>query len=86
MSSLIIPFIVINGTGFLLCLWDKFCAVSGKWRIRESLFFSLGLMMGAPGILVGMQVAHHKVSKPSFYRVIYLEVIMNIAVLAYLLK
>ena len=86
MSLLIYPFIAINGLGFLLCLWDKFCALSGKWRIRESLFFTLGLLMGAPGILIGMQVAHHKVSKPSFYRVIYFEVVLNMAILAMILK
>ena len=86
MSFLIYPFIAINLAGFLLCLWDKFCALHGRWRIRESLFFTLGLLMGASGILIGMLVAHHKVSKPSFYRVIYVEVVLNIMILAMILK
>ena len=86
MSALIYPLIAINLAGFGLCLWDKFCAVSGRWRVRESLFFSMGLMMGAVGIVAGMQVAHHKVSKPSFYRVIYFELVLNLAILTKILE
>lgn len=72
--------IFVNLAGFLLCGLDKFRAVRHRWRIPESVFFTLGLFLGAPGIELAMQVFRHKRAKPSFYRVLHFELVINLLV------
>lgn len=72
--------VFVNLAGFLLCGLDKYRAIRHRWRIPEAVFFALGLMMGALGIELAMQVFRHKRAKPSFYWVLHFELMINILV------
>lgn len=78
MSPGLYSLIFVNLAGFLLCGLDKYRAVHHRWRIPEAVFFTLGLLMGALGIELAMQVFRHKRAKPSFYRVLHFELMINI--------
>ena len=71
--------IVINLIGFLVCGYDKLMAVRHQWRIPERIFFLLGLIGAAIGILFGMILFHHKTSKPSFVAIILIDFVINVA-------
>ena len=45
---------------------DKWKAVRGKWRIRESTLLGLSLIGGAAGGLAGMYLFRHKIRKMRF--------------------
>jgi uncharacterized membrane protein YsdA (DUF1294 family) len=47
-------------------LLDKWYAVKGKWRISESVLLSLAIVGGGIGLLMGMVLGHHKLSKVRF--------------------
>ena len=68
----------MNLAEIVLCLWDKFCARTHRWRVSERVFFTLAFLGGALGLGAGMLIAHHKVSKPSFVRIVVLAGIENL--------
>lgn len=57
----------------LMVFWlDKQRAIKKKYRIREILFYLLSLLGGASGILFGIILFKHKVSKNSFsYKILF---------------
>lgn len=55
-----------NLGGFIMVMLDKRRARRDEWRIRERTFFLWALAFGAAGILLGMQVFHHKTRHWSF--------------------
>ena len=77
-------FVFVNLTEILLCLWDKFCACTHRWRVPEKVFFTLAFLGGALGLIVGMLLAHHKVSKPSFVKVVAAAGAANLIVMVLL--
>ena len=56
--------------GFILMGLDKRRAMEAGRRISERTFFTLALVGGAFGILLGSAAFHHKNRKPSFIAVI----------------
>lgn len=80
-QSLALLTLVFSAGGFVLCGWDKRQARRHHRRIAEKTLFLIGLLMGAWGIGLGMIVFHHKVSKPSFYRIVFLEMLLNAIVI-----
>ena len=37
-------FVFVNLAEILLCLWDKFCACTHRWRVPEKVFFTLAFL------------------------------------------
>lgn len=72
--------VVINVLGFLLIVYDKHQAKSGKWRVPEIRFFTLGLLGGPIGILIGMKLVRHKTKHSSFTIGMPLLIALNILV------
>jgi len=60
-------FWVLNGVGVLIMSWDKHCAIKKRTRISEKTLLGITIIGGALGILCGMVLFHHKLSKPKFY-------------------
>ncbi len=58
--------IVINLIAFLMMYIDKRKAEQGKWRIEESTLFTLAIMGGSVGAILGMYKFRHKTKKLRF--------------------
>lgn len=75
-----IYFLGVNFFGFLTIAYDKHKAKSHGWRIPEMRFFLIGLVMGAPGIFIGMKVFRHKTQHKRF--VVGIPVLIAINIIA----
>jgi uncharacterized membrane protein YsdA (DUF1294 family) len=85
-SPLLIYLVTLNVVTFVLFCIDKFRAQRGRWRIRESVLLGCSLFGGAVGGLLGMAIAHHKVRKAYFAIGMPLALVLDIAIVAYLLQ
>jgi len=52
-------------------IWDKHQAMRGGWRVKEKSLHSFEFLGGWPGALLITHSINHKVSKPSYMRVLY---------------
>lgn len=50
----------INIAGFAMMGIDKRKAVRHQWRVRESTLFTIAIIGGSVGSILGMRVFHHK--------------------------
>ena len=57
--------------GFLAMGLDKAKAIYGAWRISEKTLFTIALVGGSFGVVLGSLIFHHKTSKASFLVVLY---------------
>lgn len=58
--------LMVNVMTFIVFGADKWKAVHGKWRIRESILLGLSLAGGAAGGLAAMYLFRHKIRKTRF--------------------
>ena len=70
---------VINGIALVVCGWDKFCAIRHRWRVPERTLLLLAAVGGSVGMLLGMILFHHKVSKKKFILGVPLILALQIA-------
>jgi len=66
-------------------LLDKAAAKAHSSRISELTIFFLSLIGGVWGTIAGMFLFRHKTAKPDFQAVIILIMLLNLALLYYLL-
>lgn len=64
---------------FIVYALDKRAAKRGSWRVAEGTLHGLSLACGWPGALLAQQVLRHKSAKPSFRRLYWLTVAINVA-------
>ena len=64
---------------------DKVKAKQGAWRIRESVLLGLGLLGGAAGALISMNIFRHKTKHFYFWVINFLGLAIQIALGAYLI-
>ncbi len=83
-SYFLIYILVINALSFLTVGVDKLKAKRRKWRIPESRFFIFGLLGGASGVYLGMQLFRHKTQHRKFTIGIPVLIILNVICLYYL--
>ena len=84
---LLLVWVVVSGLGgFFLMGIDKARAIDGSRRIPEATFFTLALLGGAFGILLGSSVFHHKTLKPSFLGIIILSAVIWLGILFLFLR
>lgn len=76
---------VMSLVTFLMYAIDKGAAESGNRRVPEGRLHLFELLCGWPGALVGQQFFRHKTRKTSFQVVFWVYVILNLAVLGWLL-
>ena len=69
---------------FILFGVDKGRAKRNMWRIRERTFFIVGLLFGALGGILGMQVFRHKTKHAAFKLGMPLLFVLNL-ICAYLI-
>ena len=67
----IVYLISINFIALFLCYIDKVKACKGKYRISEKSLILISLLFGCFGMIIGMNLFHHKTKKTKF-KLIYL--------------
>lgn len=65
-GKILLYFLIINVIGFLAMAIDKWKAKNNSWRIPENTLFSITVLGGGIGTIVGMYVFRHKTKKPKF--------------------
>ena len=71
---------------FFCYAYDKFKAQRDQWRTPESTLHILAMLGGWPGAALAQQWLRHKSSKTEFRRVFWLTVVINLAMLGWLLS
>ena len=66
MKPLLVYLLLINATGFLLMLTDKYKAKKNLWRIPEATLMAVAVIGGSLGSLLGMQLVRHKTKHLKF--------------------
>ncbi len=80
--TLLIIWISASGlVGFALMGIDKARARDREWRVPEASLFTLALLGGAFGILIGSSVFHHKTLKVPFMGAVILFALLWVGVL-----
>jgi uncharacterized membrane protein YsdA (DUF1294 family) len=77
--------IAVNIVSFLITGYDKFKAKRGYWRVPEKTLFFLAFILGAPGVLIGMEIFRHKTKHRTFLFGIPTLLILN-AICYYYIK
>ena len=84
-SSFLIAYAVMSFITFAAYAFDKSAAHKGHSRIREAALHLCSLAGGWPGALIARQALPHKSRKASFRKVFWATVVINCAVLVWLL-
>lgn len=77
---------LINIISFMVYGLDKLKAKQGKWRIPEATLLLLAIIGGSIGAWCGVKVWHHKTLHKKFRYGIPLIIVIQIAMIWYLLK
>ena len=80
--SLAIP----NVINLLFMMADKAQARKNGFRVPEAVFFTLSLIGGSIGCLAGMYLFRHKTRKPKFFIGIPLILVIQIALVVWLIR
>lgn len=65
-QNIMLYLIIINVIGFMAMWIDKKKAQSGSWRIPEKTLFTITLLGGGIGTILGMYTFRHKTKKLKF--------------------
>ena len=85
MNIILYYLLAVNIATFLLYGVDKYKAKKNKWRISETTLPLMAVIGGSIGAWVGMRIWHHKTMHKKFKYGIPLIIIMQIALVVYLL-
>lgn len=58
--------IIINLIAVVMTCYDKHCAQTDKWRIKEKTLFAIAALGGSLGMYVAMRTIRHKTKHNSF--------------------
>lgn len=86
MDSLWAYLLLVNVLGLVLMGFDKLSAKAGSERVPELWFFLISVAGGFMGVVLGIFVFHHKISKPSFQLKIGVAAILAIVILFFLTR
>lgn len=70
--------LVINIAASLVCVWDKYKARTGGWRVPEQTLFMLVFFGGGIGMYATMKAIRHKTRHKRFMIGIPLIIVMQI--------
>lgn len=84
-KNIIIYVLFINLLAFFAMWWDKRRAQKGEWRISEAGLFTLVLLGGGIGGIIGMYTFRHKTKKLKFTIGFPTILIIEIVLLVYFL-
>lgn len=82
----LIFFAAINVITFFLYGIDKWKAKKSRWRVKEATLLGLAMLGGSIGAWFGMKVWHHKTQHKKFKYGIPAIIIVQIALIGYIIK
>ncbi len=85
LHNVLIYLVVINVVTFFVYGIDKWKAKKSLWRIREDSLLTLAVLGGSIGAWLGMQVWHHKTLHKKFRYGVPAIIIIQLAIIGYLL-
>ena len=85
MNIILYYLLAVNIATFLLYGVDKYKAKKSKWRISEATLLTMAAIGGSLGAWAGMRLWHHKTMHKKFKYGIPVIIIMQIALVVYLL-
>ena len=85
MNIILYYLLAVNIATFFLYGIDKYKAKNGRWRISEATLLTMAAIGGSIGAWVGMRIWHHKTMHKKFKYGIPVIIIMQIALVVYLL-
>ncbi|MGJ9457163.1 DUF1294 domain-containing protein [Oceanobacillus sp. CF4.6] len=85
LNAIILYFIGVNMAGFILMYIDKQKAIKQKYRIPERTFWGLAVLGSAIGTYIGMNLFRHKTKHRSFVIGMPILIVINIALITYIL-
>ena len=77
--------LTINAVGVVIMLTDKRRARKKLWRVPEATLFTIAILGGSIGILLGMKLFRHKTRKPKFFIGIPLLLALQLALTCFFL-
>lgn len=75
--------IIVNILAFILCFIDKRKAIKQKYRISEDTLLFISLIGGCFGLVLSMNIYHHKTKKLKFKLVYLLCIIWFLIIINY---
>ena len=79
-TMILLYLLIVNAVAFLLMLVDKLKAKRGAWRIPEATLFSIAILGGSIGSILGMYHFHHKTKHWYFVVINILSLIIHVFV------
>lgn len=79
-TLVLILLVILNGVTFCMFGADKWLAHGHSWRISEKMLWSLALVGGSAGALLGMYLFRHKTRKLTFQLVMFLIIALQVAI------
>lgn len=84
-AVLALVYLLMSGSSYLMYALDKEVAGMSRWRrTPESTLHLLDLLGGWPGGLIAQQVTRHKTAKASFQGTVWVTVVTNLVLFAFL--
>ena len=85
MNIILYYLLAVNIATFFLYGIDKYKARKGRWRISEATLLLMAVIGGSIGAWAGMQLWHHKTMHKKFKYGIPIIIILQVALVVYLL-
>ena len=80
MKFLLIYLAIISVISCIITIYDKVCAIRGKWRVKEFTLLLLSLLGGSVFMYLTMLVIRHKTRKAKFMIGIPVIIILQMVV------
>lgn len=80
-----IYFVCISIFAVIITVYDKKAAQNGRWRISESFLLISAILGGSVAMLITMQTIRHKTKKPKFMIGIPAIILLQIAVVLFVM-
>ena len=81
MNILFIYLIAISILAVILTIYDKICAMSRKWRVKESTLLLLSVLGGSVAMYITMQIIRHKTRHIKFMLGIPIIIILQLLII-----
>lgn len=84
LSPVVLVLVAATVSACVLMGIDKVAAAAGMWRVPERALYLVTLLGGSAGVLLGMRLFRHKTQKTSFQMMVFVIVLLQFAIGAWL--